>query len=59
MDKTKLGIRDIRKWLKRQDTAPVLISIIIRILYKVTQDKAEELGEWNFTNEEMRSHYAP
>ena len=51
MDETKLGIRGIRKWLKRQDTAPVLISIIIRILYKATQDKTEELGEWNFTNE--------
>ena len=45
------AIKDIKKWLKRQDTHPAITSIITRILYKYTQDSIESLEEWNFDNE--------
>ena len=45
MAEMKFGIQEIKRWMQRQDTAPVLRTIVTQILHKVTQDKAEELEE--------------
>ena len=51
MAEMKRGLADIRKWLKRSDSHPALISIMMRILHKFIQKKERELDTWNFTNE--------
>ena len=57
MAEMKFGITEIKRWMQRQDAAPVLRTIVTRILHKVTQDKAEELEEWNFDNEREKEQY--
>ena len=42
---------DVKRWLQRQDTAPALTAIIIRVLHKFTQGQVETLDQWNFANE--------
>ena len=45
------AIKDIKKWLSRANTAPALVGIIMRILYKYTQRQLQALGEWSLQNE--------
>ena len=48
----QFAIRDITRWLKKQDMAPVLVCIVTCILHKFTQRKSDKLEVWNFTNEQ-------
>ena len=48
---TASHIKNITKWLRNQDTAPALVGIVSRILYKFTQREPTALDTWNFGNE--------
>ena len=45
------NIKSISKWMRQQDTAPALVGIATRILYKFTQGDPAALDTWNFDNE--------
>ncbi len=48
------NIKHISKWLRNQDSASALVSIVSRILYKITQGDLPALTHWNFDNEPNR-----
>ena len=47
----KRGLDGIKQWMKKSDTNPALVSIMMRVLRKFTQNKEIELDSWNFENE--------
>ena len=52
------GLSGIKKWMKRNDTAPVLIPIMMRILRNCLHKQPEGLDDWNFSNEKYRTGLA-
>jgi hypothetical protein len=48
------GISGIKQWMRRNDTAPVLISIMMRVIRNCLYHQSEGLSEWNFSLEKFR-----
>ena len=51
LDEMARGILGIKTWMRMNDAAPGLSSILIRILRKFVGRRTEELDTWNFENE--------
>ena len=50
-DEMTQGLKGIKNWLKRHDTAPVLIAVLMRILHHTIANTVESLSTWRFDKE--------
>lgn len=50
------AVKDIKRWLARNETAPALItSVVTRIMYKFMQRQQSDLDEWSVQNKHNSS----
>ena len=52
LDEMQRGLVGIKTWMRMNDAAPGLSSILMRITRKFIGRRTDELDEWNFENEE-------
>ena len=45
------GLKGIKSWMKRHDTAPELIAVLMRILHRTLANEVERLHTWHFDKE--------
>ena len=51
------GLTGMKKWMQRNDTAPGMANILIRILRKCIEGKTEDLDSWNFSKERYKVEF--
>ena len=49
------GLTGLKKWMQHNDTAPVLLPVMMRILHNCLYRQPEGLANWNFRHEKYKT----